>query len=74
MQQLGERTGWILNPSRERELLGRVVGFYERTLKESGDALGYLERRGSYASNSKQPKTSPTTKKPPSNTSSKASS
>lgn len=30
----------------DRELLGRVVGFYERTLKESAEALGYLERRG----------------------------
>jgi DNA primase catalytic core len=30
----------------DRELLGRVVGFYHRTLKESAEALGYLERRG----------------------------
>jgi DNA primase catalytic core len=30
----------------DRELLGRVVGFYERTLRESQEALGYLERRG----------------------------
>jgi DNA primase catalytic core len=30
----------------DRELLGRVVGFYERTLKESSEALEYLERRG----------------------------
>jgi DNA primase len=29
----------------DRELLGRVVGFYHRTLKESAEALGYLERR-----------------------------
>ncbi|MHB8660146.1 MAG: CHC2 zinc finger domain-containing protein [Solirubrobacteraceae bacterium] len=30
----------------DRELLGRVVGFYQRTLRESAEALGYLERRG----------------------------
>ncbi len=30
----------------DRELLERVVGFYQQTLKESGEALGYLERRG----------------------------
>ena len=30
----------------DRELLGRVVGFYAQTLKESPEALGYLERRG----------------------------
>ncbi len=30
----------------DRELLARVVGFYERTLRESPEALGYLERRG----------------------------
>jgi DNA primase catalytic core len=30
----------------DRELLGRVVGFYEQTLKESQEALAYLERRG----------------------------
>jgi len=30
----------------DRELLGRVVGFYEQTLKESPEAFGYLERRG----------------------------
>ena len=30
----------------ERELLERVVGFYTQTLKESPEALGYLERRG----------------------------
>jgi DNA primase catalytic core len=30
----------------DRELLGRVVGFYERTLRESSEALGYLDRRG----------------------------
>jgi DNA primase catalytic core len=30
----------------DRELLERVVGFYHQALKESQDALGYLERRG----------------------------
>ena len=30
----------------DRELLERVVGFYHQTLKESAEALGYLERRG----------------------------
>ena len=30
----------------DRELLGRVVGFYERTLRESPEALAYLDRRG----------------------------
>ncbi len=30
----------------DRELLSRVVGFYERTLKESPEALGFLERWG----------------------------
>ncbi len=30
----------------DRELLGRVVGFYAQTLRESPDALAYLERRG----------------------------
>jgi len=30
----------------DRELLERVVGFYHQTLKESSEALGYLERRG----------------------------
>lgn len=30
----------------DRELLERVVGFYHQTLKESTDAVGYLERRG----------------------------
>jgi DNA primase len=30
----------------DRELLERVVGFYAQALKESPDALGYLERRG----------------------------
>jgi DNA primase len=30
----------------DRELLGRVVGFYEQTLKASREALEYLERRG----------------------------
>ena len=30
----------------DRELLERVVGFYAQTLKESPEALGYLERRG----------------------------
>ena len=30
----------------DRELLGRVVGFYQQALKESPEALGYLERRG----------------------------
>jgi DNA primase catalytic core len=30
----------------DRELLERVVGFYAQTLKESSEALGYLERRG----------------------------
>jgi DNA primase catalytic core len=30
----------------DRELLERVVGFYAQTLRESPDALGYLERRG----------------------------
>jgi len=30
----------------DRELLERVVGFYAQTLKESAEALGYLERRG----------------------------
>jgi DNA primase len=30
----------------DRELLERVVGFYEQTLKECPEALGYLERRG----------------------------
>ena len=30
----------------DRELLSRVVSFYERTLRESPEALGYLERRG----------------------------
>ncbi len=30
----------------ERELLERVVGFYAQTLKESPEAVAYLERRG----------------------------
>ena len=30
----------------DRELLERVVGFYAAALKESQDALGYLQRRG----------------------------
>jgi len=30
----------------DRELLERVVGFYAQALKESQEALGYLERRG----------------------------
>src|ERR1700739_175569 len=30
----------------DRELLERVVGFYHQALKESQDALGYLQRRG----------------------------
>jgi DNA primase len=30
----------------DRELLGRVVGFYAQTLRESPEALGYLEQRG----------------------------
>jgi DNA primase catalytic core len=30
----------------DRELLGRVAGFYAQTLKESAEALAYLERRG----------------------------
>jgi len=30
----------------DRELLARVVAFYERTLRESPEALSYLERRG----------------------------
>ena len=30
----------------DRELLERVVGFYHQTLKESQEALGYLQRRG----------------------------
>jgi DNA primase len=30
----------------DRELLERVVGFYAQTLKESPEALAYLERRG----------------------------
>ena len=30
----------------DRELLGRVVGFYAQTLRESPEALAYLERRG----------------------------
>src|SRR5712692_8320798 len=30
----------------DRELLGQVVGFYHETLKQSSEALGYLERRG----------------------------
>lgn len=30
----------------DRELLGRVVGFYSQTLRESVEALRYLERRG----------------------------
>lgn len=30
----------------DRELLGRVVAFYGQTLRESADALAYLERRG----------------------------
>ncbi len=30
----------------DREPLGRVAGFYAQTLRESADALGYLERRG----------------------------
>ena len=29
----------------DRELLGQVVGFYADTLRESGDALAFLERR-----------------------------
>ncbi|MGH9266849.1 MAG: hypothetical protein ACRD0D_01595 [Acidimicrobiales bacterium] len=29
----------------DRELLGEVVGFYHQTLRESGEALGFLERR-----------------------------
>ncbi|MGH9184890.1 MAG: toprim domain-containing protein, partial [Acidimicrobiales bacterium] len=30
----------------DRELLGEVVGFYHQTLRESPDAIGFLERRG----------------------------
>jgi DNA primase len=30
----------------DRELLGRVVGFYHQTLRESSEAVSYLERRG----------------------------
>lgn len=30
----------------DRELLGQVIGYYHQTLKESPEALGYLERRG----------------------------
>jgi DNA primase len=30
----------------DRELLGRVAGFYAQTLKESPEALAYLEQRG----------------------------
>jgi DNA primase len=30
----------------DRELLGRVVEYYNETLKQSPEALGYLERRG----------------------------
>ncbi|MCP9491974.1 MAG: CHC2 zinc finger domain-containing protein [Solirubrobacteraceae bacterium MAG38_C4-C5] len=30
----------------DRELLGRVVSFYAQTLRESAEALAYLERRG----------------------------
>jgi DNA primase catalytic core len=30
----------------DRELLAQVVGFYHETLKQSPEALGYLERRG----------------------------
>ncbi len=30
----------------ERELLGQVIGYYHQTLKESPEALGYLEKRG----------------------------
>ena len=30
----------------DRELLGQVIGYYHQTLKESPDALGYLEKRG----------------------------
>jgi DNA primase len=30
----------------DRELLGRVVAFYSQTLRESAEALAYLERRG----------------------------
>lgn len=29
----------------DRELLGRVIGFYAQTLRESPEALGYLQRR-----------------------------
>ena len=30
----------------DRELLGQVIGYYHQTLKESPDALAYLEKRG----------------------------
>ncbi|MBK8597166.1 MAG: toprim domain-containing protein [Holophagales bacterium] len=30
----------------DRELLGQVIGYYHQTLKESPDALAYLENRG----------------------------
>ncbi len=30
----------------DRELLGQVIGYYHQTLKESPEALGYLENRG----------------------------
>jgi len=30
----------------DRELLGQVIGYYHQTLKESPEALGYLEKRG----------------------------
>ena len=30
----------------DRELLGQVIGYYHQTLKESAEALGYLEKRG----------------------------
>ena len=31
--------------AQDRELLGQVIGFYADTLRESADALGFLERR-----------------------------
>ena len=30
----------------DRELLGQVIGYYHQTLRESPEALGYLEKRG----------------------------
>ena len=56
----------------DRELLGQVIGYYHQTLKESPEALGYLEKRGldrtpssSTASSSATPTAPSATASPP---------